>query len=176
VIENIIIRKVEEADIKQFFLLINRVWRNAYKNIFPKEVFDERDENIKTRITRFKELNLDKDGHIALVALDGKQVVAIASANNKSGYEHYKKLGYADLIALYVDEGYQHKGLGKELFNLVKDEFKKQSCNKMVIGVLKDNLQARKAYEKWGGKLDDYEAPFERLGKQYQEVFYTYDL
>jgi inosine/xanthosine triphosphate pyrophosphatase family protein len=45
-----------------------------------------------------------------------------------------------------------------------------------VIGVLKDNHKARKVYEKWGGKLDNHEQPFVKLGVGYDEVFYTYEL
>ena len=41
---------------------------------------------------------------------------------------------------------------------------------------MQDNKQARKAYEKWGGKLDAYSQPYVKEGKEYVEVFYTFDL
>ena len=45
-----------------------------------------------------------------------------------------------------------------------------------VIGVLKDNQKARRIYEKWGGKLEDFMQPFVKLGVNYDEVFYTYNI
>ena len=34
--ESIIIRKVNENDAYNWFLLVNKVWRYAYKDIFPE--------------------------------------------------------------------------------------------------------------------------------------------
>ena len=53
---------------------------------------------------------------------------------------------------------------------------KENGATKYVIGVLRDNYKARKVYEKWGGKLDEYVQPFVKLGVEYDEVFYTYNL
>ena len=39
----ILIRKVRNDDAKQYIELINSVWRDAYKNIFPEEVFIDRE-------------------------------------------------------------------------------------------------------------------------------------
>ena len=89
---------------------------------------------------------------------------------------HFNELGFADLKALYVHPDFQHLGIGKALFDVFVQEIKKKGIKKFVIGVLKDNKQARKAYEKWGGTLDKYTQPFILDGKGYPEVFYTYDL
>lgn len=59
---------------------------------------------------------------------------------------------------------------------LKKDCDYRLRTTKFVDGVLKDNHNARKVYEKWGGKLDEYTQPFVKLGVSYDEVFYTYDL
>ena len=53
---------------------------------------------------------------------------------------------------------------------------KENGATKYVIGVLRDNHKARRVYEKWGGKIDKYVQPFVKLGVDYDEVFYTYDL
>lgn len=36
------IRKVKPEDAKNWFILVNKVWRDAYNHIFPKEVFIEK--------------------------------------------------------------------------------------------------------------------------------------
>ena len=67
-------------------------------------------------------------------------------------------------------------GIGSKFKNIFVEWAKKHGATKYVIGVLKDNQNARKVYEKWGGKLDEYTQPFVKLGVGYDEVFYTYDL
>lgn len=84
---DIIYRQVRKEDGYQWYTLLNKVWRVAYKNIFPEEVFDERD-----------------------------------------------------------------------------------------IGVLKDNVKARKVYESWGGTLSEHEQDFERMNVGYPESFYTFEI
>lgn len=39
----ILIRKVRNDDAKQYIELINSVWRDVYKNIFPEDVFIDRE-------------------------------------------------------------------------------------------------------------------------------------
>jgi hypothetical protein len=67
-------------------------------------------------------------------------------------------------------------GLCRRLFDMVVSELKKQGCTKMVIGVLKENLQGRNAYEKWGGTLDTYEIYYEKVEYRFPEVFYVFDI
>ena len=44
------------------------------------------------------------------------------------------------------------------------------------MGVLNDKTKSRNIYELWGGKLSTYEQKICKLGKEYKEVFYTFDL
>ena len=53
---------------------------------------------------------------------------------------------------------------------------KKNGASKYVIGVLKDNKNARTVYEACGCKLSTYEQDFYKLGIAYKEVFYIYEL
>ncbi len=78
--------------------------------------------------------------------------------------------------ALYIHPDFQHLGIGRALFDAFVKEIKKKGISKFVIGVLKDNKQARKAYEKWCGRLDKYSQPFVVNETNYAEVFYIYDL
>ncbi len=43
------IRKAKLSDAKQFVELLNYVWRDAYKNIFPKEVLMTESQKLKIR-------------------------------------------------------------------------------------------------------------------------------
>ena len=47
------IRPYKKGDEPQILWLINNTWRSAYCDIFPSEVFDERDKTADARIADF---------------------------------------------------------------------------------------------------------------------------
>jgi len=175
--KNIKIRKIRKSDAEQWVKLKNEVWRSAYAHVFPQEVFDKQDAEADSRIEKFKQRELNKNGDVSFVAEDCGRLVALVGGQALSFIDYYKEKGFAELGAIYIHKDYQNFGLGRKLFDLIVKEFLKQGCTKMVIGVLKDNPQAHKAYEKWGCKLDtDFEDMFERLGRGYPRIFYLFDI
>ncbi|MCL2228510.1 MAG: GNAT family N-acetyltransferase [Firmicutes bacterium] len=177
--ENVQIRKTRQSDIEQNILLGAKVQTSAFSHIFPREIIDliNDPENIKKKIEQTQNEDLNKNGNVNFVAVVGARVVAFANATITSGYEHYKKLGYADLWSIYIDPEFQHLGVGKKLFDMVVVELGKLGATKMIIGVLRDNVKARAAYEKWGGKLDtEYETFYEKFGHKFPEIFYTVNI
>lgn len=172
----IIIRPIKPDDAEQYVRLHNLVWRDAYNHIFPKQVFDEREERTQDKINQFAswiESNTQQINYAA--EIDGV-MVGFMNATILSNYEHFKNLGFAELMGLYIHPDYQGQGIGGRFKQIFIDWAKENGAKKFVIGVLKDNLKARKVYEKWGGKLDEYAQPFVKLGVEYDEVFYTFDL
>ena len=172
--ENIKIRKVTEDDGEGWYTLTNKVWRIAYGHIFPEEVFIDNENRFEDRVKHFKYKIINDHENIGYVVECNKEIVGVMCGSINSSYEHFND--YADLIALYIDPAYQNMGIGTELKNIFEKWAKSNNATKYVIGVLKDNLSARKAYETWGGKLSKYEGDFVKLDVAYPEVFYTYDL
>lgn len=172
------IRKVKLEDAEQYIKLTNLVWRSAYKNIFPESVFKAREseETISRMVNGFAKFTVKDPNYFSYVAeIDGK-IIGLLGGSYQSHYEHFQNEEYADLQAVYIHPDFQHIGLGKKFFDLFVTKIKKKGITKFVIGVLRDNKQARKAYEKWGGKLDAYSKSYVKEGKEYTEVFYTYDI
>ena len=64
----ILIRKVRNDDAKQYIELINSVWRDAYKNIFPEEVFVDREREKENRIKNFAEKFYNDNERLCYVA------------------------------------------------------------------------------------------------------------
>jgi len=180
--EEIIIRRAKNSDAEEWYRLALLVGDKAYAHIFPPTVSDEKtreadEKMINEKVARFKSRTLNKDGNISFVAVANKKMVALLDAFTLSGYDHYKELGYAELEGIYIHPDYQGRGLGAKLFNKTKKELVKLGCDKMMIGVLEQNTQARAVYEKWGGKLDtSYRESFIRSNREYFEVFYLYQL
>lgn len=169
------IRKLELSDAEQYVVLHNLVWKSAYNHIFPKEVFEDRDKRTKEKIENFHNL-VNAPNEIGYVAEVNNKIVGFMNATILSNYEHFKDLGYAELMGLYIHPDYQNKGIGSSFKQIFVDWAKAQGATKFVIGVLHDNFNARKVYEKWGGKLDSYTQPFVKLGVEYKEVFYTFKI
>lgn len=176
IMKNIVIRKVKPEDAKQFITLRNFVWRDAYKHIFPEEVFDERENNLSEMIDAFSSRFYNDNTKMVYVAEYKGEIIGYISAKSTSNYDYYFDKGYAEIMAIYIHPMYQGRGIGSKFKNVFLDWAKKNGITKFVIGVLKDNFKARKVYEKWGCNLDDYTQSFVQLGVSYDEVFYTYNL
>ena len=174
--KNIIIRKVQPVDAEQFIKLVNYVWRVTYSHIFPEAVFIDREKKAETRIKEFDKYYYNDNTKMVYVAEHGEKIVGVIFGRIDSGYEYFNEKGYADLEALYIHPDYQGLGISSKFKNLFLNWAKENGATKFIIGVLKDNLNARKVYEKWGGKLDEHTQPFVKLGVGYDEVFYTYNL
>lgn len=172
----ILIRKVRNDDAKQYIELINSVWRDAYKNIFPEDVFIDREREKENRIKNFAEKCYNDNKRLCYVAECNGIIVGAINGTIKSTYEHFLEDDFADLVALYINPNYQGKGIGTKLKDIFEDWARKNGAKKYIIGVLKDNNNARKIYESWGGELDDWEQKFYKLGVGYDEVFYKYNL
>ena len=82
----------------------------------------------------------------------------------------------SEIIAIYVDYDKSGKGIGRKLVEYVMTDLKNKQKNKMIIWCLEKNKNARKFYEKMGGKLINDEKYFEKADKKYKEVGYIYDI
>ncbi len=168
------IRKVTSEDAREWFIFGFKIWRDAYKNIFPEEVFIDRESKLEEKIKDFDNKMQNNEKSIAYVATYAGKIVGTMCGSIKSSYDHFGE--YADLIGLYVDSRFQGYGIGTALKNIFEEWAIQNGAAQYVIGVLKDNIKARKVYESWGGKLSEYEENFVKLGIGYPEVFYTYNL
>ena len=173
--KGIVFRKVKKEDARGWYTLVNKVWRDAYKDIFPEEVFIDKENKLEEHINNFSNKIKNSDTDIAFVALYNDEIIGIMCGCINSHYEHFSE-EYADLTALYINPIYQGLGIGTKLKSLFEEWAEKNGATKYEIGVLKDNIKAREVYESWGGELSDYEQDFVKLGINYPEVFYIFNL
>ena len=162
-------------DGKNWIVLVNKVWRDAYSHIFPEEVFIQNDNQVEEKVKTFNDNIKNDDKSIAYVAEYNGEIIGVMYGSINSTYEYFN-LEYADLIVLYIDPQFQGYGIGSSFKKIFERWAIDNGASKYVIGVLKENLKARKVYELWGGKLSKYEQDFVKLGVEYPEVFYTYKL
>lgn len=175
-VKEYVFRKVKVGDAEDFIRHVNRVWRMTYENIFPKEVFDKREENVKKKIDSFKERVVKRPQSLSYIVETEGHIVATMTAILNSNYDYFNTRGYADLESIYVDPLFEGHHIATHLKDLFIDWVKQNGAKKFVIGVLKDNIKARQVYEHWGGKLSDYTSHFEIYGVITPEVFYEFDV
>ena len=173
---NVVIRKVKSADAEQYIELRNLVWKDAYKNIFPAEVFVAKENRSKAEIKDFDKTYFNDNKVITYVAEINGKLVGLLWGKMESEYSYFNDLGCADLMAMYIHPDYQGLGIASKFKNIFINWAKENGAKHFVIGVLKDNNKARKVYEKWGGNLSNYTSQFVQLNKEYEEVFYMYKL
>lgn len=168
-------RLIRKEDGYEWYTLLDTVWRSAYGNIFPEEVFDARDSHREERAAAFTEEKFIGERKTAYVAEKDGKIVGLMFATLDSDYEFFRN-DYADLVALYVHPDYQGRGIGSGLRDLFIKWAKEKKADRYVIGVLKENTKARKVYESWGGKLSEHQHDFTVMNAGYPEVFYTYKI
>jgi GNAT superfamily N-acetyltransferase len=123
-------------------------WRTTYSGIVPQDYLDGL--SYEKSGERWKKL-LEQGGDRAdFVAVDDVgNIIGFASASrNREGNAEYS----AELHAIYLLEGHQRQGLGRQLVRAVADRLLQMGHQSMVVWVLRDN-PARRFYEALGGQF-----------------------
>lgn len=171
-VDSVTIRKAAPEDARGWETLSIQVWRDAYRHIFPEEVFLEKENRLEEKIARFNDWAKNDSESITCVAEKDGRIIGIMCGSIRSFYEPFHS-DYADLIALYVDPAFQGRGIGTAFKETFEAWARENGASQYVIGVLKENHKARNVYEAWGGKLSEYEKAFVKRNVSYPEVFYT---
>lgn len=166
---NILIRNIEKKDIPAVVNIQIDGWQTAYKGIIDDTYLESM--NAEQRINERK-----KDYKLGsfIVAEMNNEIVGFCRYDNKVISENLKDYD-CELKALYVKSNLKRQGIGKLLFNHVKNDLKKQRRSKMILWCLKENYPSRKFYEKMGGKLIQ-EKDIEFGDKTYKEVAFGYNI
>ena len=69
------IRKVKPDDARDWFVFGFKIWRDAYKNIFPEEVFVDRESKLEEKIKDFDNKMQNNEKSIAYVATYNGKIV-----------------------------------------------------------------------------------------------------
>ncbi|MCR5215265.1 MAG: GNAT family N-acetyltransferase [Eubacterium sp.] len=159
----IIIRNATKDDARQITEIIVEDWKKAYSGIIDQAFLDT--------------YNVEERYEIEVKRFD-KYYVAVLD-NEVVGCEWLEMLeeevSDSEIIALYVRYAKRNMGIGKLLFEYAMRHFKESGRKKMIIWCLKDNQEARKFYEKVGGK--EFKTSTHNWGgKDYDMISYLYDL
>ncbi len=161
--EQMIIRKATKDDAWQIADILVEDWKIAYRGIIDSDYLDSMsvEERYQKELQRYQ---------IYMVAVIGKEILGF-TWNETVGDE----ASDCEIIALYVRYAKRKNGIGRALFQNSIEFFKASGKKKMIIWCLKENDEARKFYEKMGGKV--YKTGTHKWGvRDYEMISYLYHL
>lgn len=162
------IRLATIDDAQSLAILKQQVWDETYRGIYDDDIIDNFDYENNEK--KFK--NIIEDPHIYLYVVESSnRLVGYMSAGIPlHEYADYKQ----EIGLLYLKKEFQKLGIGRKLFDIGYNIIKENGYNCFFISCNKYNTNARKFYEKMGGKLI-YED--EEIGnKRYIQAKYHYDI
>lgn len=155
------VRKAEERDLQRIAEIIIFGKRVAYRPIFQNDMVSFNELRV---VALYNELYNDAEKWKNMLVYDDgiiKAVINYIDTQNKDGIE---------ILDFYVEPFFKGKGIGGKLINQLCDEVKRQYST-IVLWVIKDNLSARKFYERNGFQKMDNERLIE--GTNTLEVQYV---
>ncbi len=161
--EQITIREAVPEDVRQITEILVEDWKTAYRGIIDSAYLDSMsvEERYQRELQRYR---------IYRVAAAGKEILGF-TWNEMSGSEGAD----CEIIALYVRYAKRKNGTGRALFQDSADLFRAAGRKKMIIWCLKENTEARKFYEKMGGKV--YKTGTHKWGnRDYGMISYLWQL
>jgi L-amino acid N-acyltransferase YncA len=144
-----LIREAEITDAAAIAKVHVASWRTTYVGIIPTDYLaglshEQREQEWRRALSKPAELESvyvaeDTIGNVIGFAWGGPE---------RSGHPVYK----GELFAIYLLEGHQRQGVGKQLLSGVAKRFLQQGVQSMLVWVLADN-PSRRFYEALGGQL-----------------------
>ena len=163
------IRQITLEDIPHVVNIQIKGWQTAYRGIIDDEYLDSLNAEEK-KVKRKRDFNKSP---FVVAVLDGEIVgfcryLYEVVSNDGEGYD-------SEVMALYVKPNLKGKGIGRRIFEYVRNDLLNHGKKKMILWCLKDNMPSRAFYEKMGGKIVA-EHGIEIGSKIYPEVGFGYTL
>ena len=161
--EQIIIRKAAAEDARQIAEILVEDWQKAYRGIIDSAFLDAMSVEQRYR------LEARRYGQYT-VAARGQEILGFT-------WDEWTGSGGADceIVALYVRYAKRKSGIGRALFQDSADLFRASGRKKMIVWCLRENVEARKFYERMGGTA--YRTGTHRWGdRDYDMIAYLYRL
>lgn len=130
-----------EDDTQTIIELRKWIWATTYRGLYPDSMIDDFDYA----------WHLEKE--LQRIRHPQYRVYRIVKDDCNIGYLSTRKTDVVMLQSLYVLEEYQHQGIGRAAFVFVKQYCRENGVDSFVCHCLPENWNARKFYEKMGGKV-----------------------
>lgn len=143
----IIVRKAKVKDLPQVILLLKGI-AQYHHNLDP--IYSPGSKIPKDVLKRLSQL-IGARKRVLVIAEYNKKIIAYFVADiRKTRMRIYNKIGY--ISDGYVEKKYKGKGIGRSIFNLVKEWFLKRGIKRIELMVDTKNNSGIKAWQSYGFK------------------------
>ncbi|WP_330460693.1 GNAT family N-acetyltransferase [Streptomyces sp. NBC_00820] len=165
------IRPMTLADCDRVSEIRIRGWQHAYRGLMPQPYLDALSvaRDAERRRARFGQGDAPVVNLVAERAGETVGWAAIGPYRDDDG-----PTADAELYAIYVDPAHLGGGVGRAL--LAESVARCSEYPRMLLWVLKENVRARRFYERAGFRADGAEEPFDVDGAAVPEVRYAREL
>ena len=161
--QSLVVRRAGPRDARAMATVHLETWRATYRGQIGDDYLDGLNEAAFERQWR----HIFAARGWSFVALFGDRVVGIASG----GRSRRPGAAEGEIYVLYLLPAYQGIGLGRALFDACHYELARRGRSDCVVWVLASNTNARRFYERLGGKLSA-EGDLTLGGQRLHEVAY----
>ncbi len=165
----IAIKKATKKDIDDIVKIKIKGWQTAYKDILSDEYLDNMsyEENYQKFL---KEISDESSKRQNYVITKNDKVIGFSKFAITKG-EKYD----SQIYAIYIEPSLKNKGYGTILFNYLKEYFRSQNCNNMILWCIYRNNPSREFYKKRG--CIEGKKMLSQIGNQkIYEISYIYNL
>lgn len=142
------IRKAEGKDALDIAKIHIYCWKNSYKDIIDQSFLDQLNVE-KSYENNFYMIGNPKKNNFFYVAVDNQnQVIGFCVGGDQRDKNYPQN---AEIYALYIDERYHLKGVGKSLVHKAFDDLYDKKMLSVLVWSLSDNKQIE-FYSKIGGQ------------------------
>jgi ribosomal protein S18 acetylase RimI-like enzyme len=144
---SVLIRKALLQDAQAIVKVHVDSWRTTYAGIVSAEFLASLSYQQRQKMWDSILLSPSGPSFVYVAETPDQQVVGFASAGPERGGADASK---GEIYALYLLQGFQRHGIGRELFNTAASELRQRGYDSLILWVLADN-SARAFYEAMGG-------------------------
>mgnify|MGYP001559127747 FL=1 len=161
-----LIRKAESQDNESITSIAITCWKDAYKDIFPKDLLDNLslEDRLKQRLSWFNLPN-----RYSIVAMIQNTIIGFCDY----GESRRPQFSPGEIYSLYVLPEYKGHGIGKTLSLKAMRHLQEVNLTPFIVTTLEVNFPARKFYEKLGFEVTG-QIITEVGDKLYPETVYLY--
>ena len=161
------IRQATLEDAKDISHIHALSWRSAYNNMVPQQYLDELKSDFW--VSSFEYWIANNILTVQLIFDDQLPVGCISYGKSRDA----QLPNWGEVVSIYLLPNYFEKGYGQKLFEFALLDMKESGHSNVYLWVLKENLNARKFYEKNNFECNHEECTFEIMEKQLIDVRYV---
>ena len=151
--DDVVIRAPSPAEIDAGGLLTGRAWEATYRGMIPDPVLDEWIAGTTDGWRSIVELNGGTAERAWVAERDGSLLGFATTSPGKDDWLPSPR-GSGELRNLYLDPDVVGTGVGRLLYEHAIDDLRERGFDPLVVWAFRDNVRARRFYERMGLSLD----------------------